>query len=298
MIVTSMTADDLESVRAIAQPFPEAQLTLHGAFRRHVHHAPGFGDVPGVDVVTYLPCEARRPLPVLLHFHGGGMIAGTADADTPAMIELAAQAGYAFATVEYRLAPEHPYPAALADAATALAWMSSGAAPGVLDPDRIVVSGVSAGGGLAATTALHARDTSGPRLMGQLLICPMLDHRSDSGSARQMEGVGSWDRTANATAWAAYLNALDGPVPPYASAAMATDLTGLPPTFIDVGSAETFRDECVAYAIALWAAGGDAELHVWPGGVHGFDFLAPWAPLSRSARAARVDWLRRLAART
>ena len=138
MIVTSMTADDLESVRAIAQPFPEAQLTLHGAFRRHVHHAPGFGDVPGVDVVTYLPCEARRPLPVLLHFHGGGMIAGTADADTPAMIELAAQAGYAFATVEYRLAPEHPYPAALADAATALAWMSSGAAPGVLDPDRIV----------------------------------------------------------------------------------------------------------------------------------------------------------------
>ena len=168
----------------------------------------------------------------------------------------------------------------------------------VLDPDRIVVSGVSAGGGLAATTALHARDTSGPRLMGQLLICPMLDHRSDSGSARQMEGVGSWDRTANATAWAAYLNALDGPVPPYASAAMASDLTGLPPTFIDVGSAETFRDECVAYASALWAAGGDAELHVWPGGVHGFDFLAPWAPLSRSARAARVDWLRRLAART
>jgi acetyl esterase/lipase len=159
---------------------------------------------------------------------------------------------------------------------------------------------VSAGGGLAAATALLARDRGGPHLVGQLLIYPMLDDRNDSASAAQMAGVGSWDRTANATGWWAYLgDRAGGPdVPGHAAPARVEDLGGLPPAFVDVGSAETFRDEDVAYAERLWRCGGDAELHVWPGGCHAFDFLAPEAMLSRNARATRVRWLTRVLARS
>jgi acetyl esterase/lipase len=113
-----------------------------------------------------------------------------------------------------------------------------------------------------------------------------------------MAGVGVWDRTANDTGWTALLgDARGGPdVSPYAAPARATDLSGLPPAFIDVGSAETFRDEAVAYASRIWAAGGIAELHVWPGAFHGFDQLAPQALVSQEAKAARLRWLRRLLA--
>jgi acetyl esterase/lipase len=143
-----------------------------------------------------------------------------------------------------------------------------------------------------------ARDRGEVALAGQLLIYPMLDDRNDSVSAQQMAGVGVWDRTANQTGWSALLgDAVGGPdVPAYAAPARATDLSGLPPAFIDVASTETFRDEDVAYASRIWAAGGIAELHVWPGGCHGFDLFVPDAPISQAARAARIAWLRRLLA--
>jgi acetyl esterase/lipase len=299
IIVTDMSAADIPRVRSLAVPFTESELTMHGAFARREIGIARPGDGTQLGLVVYTPVGATRALPVLLHLHGGGLIAGHADSDTPGLLQLVWDAGCALVTVDYRLAPEHPYPAALDDASTALAWITGPDVDPLLDPTRIVVSGVSAGGGLAATTALYARDHEGPSIAGLLLMCPMLDHRSDSASARQMEGAGSWDRVANATGWQAYLgpHGHDGGVSPYASAAMCTDHAGLPPTFIDVGSAETFRTECVQFADAMWRAGGEAELHVWPGGVHGFDFLAPWAQLSRDARAARTAWLRRVLAR-
>ncbi|MER6925394.1 alpha/beta hydrolase fold domain-containing protein, partial [Streptomyces spiralis] len=134
--------------------------------------------------------------------------------------------------------------------------------------------------------------------LGQMLMSPMLDDRNDTPSARQMAGAGLWDRTANETAWTALLgDRRGGPdVSPYAAPARAQDLSGLPPAFLDVGSAETFRDEVVSYASRIWRAGGVAELHVWPGGFHGFDGIAPRAALSQTAQAARMDWLRRLLA--
>ncbi|GAB2497814.1 hypothetical protein GCM10027031_00990 [Corynebacterium atrinae] len=124
----------------------------------------------------------------------------------------------------------------------------------------------------------------------------MLDDRNNSYSALQMEGLGFWDRSSNLAGWTALLGEARGSddVSQYAAPARATDLSGLPPTFIDVGSAETFRDEDVAYANGIWQAGGTAELHVWPGGFHGFDGLAPHTALSQTAKAARLDWLRRL----
>ena len=184
------------------------------------------------------------------------------------------------------------------DCYAGLVWTAEHAAELGIDPDRIVVGGASAGGGLSAAVALMARDRGGPALLGQLLIYPMLDDRNDTPSAIQMAGVGVWDRTANDTGWTALLgDARGGPdVSPYAAPARATDLSGLPPAFIDVGSAETFRDEDVAYASRIWAAGGQAELHVWPGGFHGYTLMAPQAQISHETLAAQASWLRRLLA--
>jgi acetyl esterase/lipase len=144
--------------------------------------------------------------------------------------------------------------------------------------------------------ALMARDLGGPALIGQLLMCPMLDDRNDTPSCWQMAGLGVWDRVSNDTGWDALLgDRRHGPdASPYAAPARATDLSGLPPAFIDVGSAETFRDEDVAYATGIWLAGGAAELHVWPGGFHGFDVMAPKAAISQDCKAARLRWLRRV----
>jgi acetyl esterase/lipase len=164
------------------------------------------------------------------------------------------------------------------------------------DPARIIVAGGSAGGGLAAALALMVRDQGGPALLGQMLIYPMLDDRNDTPSSLQMAGLGVWDHQANQTGWAALLGeAVGGPdVSPYAAPARAEDLSGLPPAYIDVGTAETFRDEDVAYASRMWQAGGVAELHVWPGGFHGFDMMVPTAAVSQDARAARLRWLHRI----
>lgn len=298
VIVTQMSPEDIARVRASGEPTPSSALTHHGRFLRMPMTAPGHDGRPDVPVVLYEPAHrtSGSPMPAIAHIHGGGLVAGTVDSDVPAAVELAAETGCVVVSIDYRLAPEHPYPAALHDVDSVLRWLTGPESPPVVDTERVFLSGVSAGGGLAAAAALLSRDDRGAHLAGAMLACPMLDHRSSSGSAMQMQGLGSWDRIANLTGWQAYLGDLltaGDEIPAYASPAMCTDLRGLPPLFIDVGSAETFRDECVDFASAVWRAGGDAELHVWPGGVHGFEFLAPWADISRRASASRVAWLRR-----
>ncbi|MEU4237275.1 alpha/beta hydrolase fold domain-containing protein [Actinoplanes sp. NPDC026619] len=152
-----------------------------------------------------------------------------------------------------------------------------------------------AGGGLAAGVTLMARDRGALPIAAQVLIGPMLDHRNHSASSRQFAGVPAvWTREMNEFGWRSVLAGLDGPVPAYASPALAEDLSGLPATYIDAGSAEVFRDEAVDYATRIWAAGGHADLHIWAGGCHGFDALFPTAPLSAGARRTRTDWLARL----
>ncbi|UZN03105.1 alpha/beta hydrolase [Cellulomonas sp. S1-8] len=294
-VVTTLAPDEIAALRARAQPPDLDDVAVLARRTLTWHHAPG----PDGEVrVALLRPASDGPVPVLLHLHGGGLVAGTVSDDVAATA--ATGPGWAVASVDYRLAPEHPYPAAVEDAYAALVWLVGQADSLGLDAARVVVTGVSAGAGVAAALALLARDRGGPTLAGQLLVCPMLDDRNDSASGEQMAGVGSWDRTANATGWAAYLgDAAGGPsTPAYASAARAAQLDGLPPAYVDVGSAETFRDECVRYAARIWTDGGDAELHVWPGGCHGFDGLVPDAPVSRDARTARARWLARLLART
>ncbi len=236
-------------------------------------------------------------MPALYFIHGGGMIAGTArDPLLGESLDLAEPLGAAVVSVDYRLAPETPHPGPVEDCYAGLVWTAEHADDLGIDPERSSLIGGSAGGGLAAALALLARDRGGPALAGQLLMCPMLDDRNDSPSVHQMAELPMWNRQANEVGWTALLgDARGGPdVSPYAAPARADDLSGLPPAFIDVGSADTFRDEDVDYATRIWQAGGIAELHVWPGGYHGFDGIVPHAALSKAAVAARATWLARL----
>jgi acetyl esterase/lipase len=199
-------------------------------------------------------------------------------------------------TVEYRLAPEYPDPYPVEDCFAGLLWTAGHASELDIDLSRLIIAGASAGGGLAAGTAVLARDRGGPQLAAQVLIYPMLDDRNISLSTAQFDGVGVWDRTSNITGWTALLGErrATGDVSIYAAPARANDLSNLPPTLIECGSAEVFRDEDVAYATALWRDGGQAEWHVWPGGFHGFDLSAPHAALAQAMVSARNAWVSRI----
>ncbi|WIX76381.1 alpha/beta hydrolase [Amycolatopsis carbonis] len=252
----------------------------------------------GVPLLVLRPkgSDPAVPLPGLYFMHGGGMMAGTNRTGADWLLGWLAEIPMVVVSVDYRLAPEHPHPAPVEDCYTGLTWVGEHLAELGIDPARLVVAGGSAGGGLAAATALMARDRGGPALQGQLLVCPMIDDRAGTPSSTELVGEGVWDSVSNATGWSALLgDAAGGPdVSPYAAPARPTDLSDLPPSFLEVGSVETFRDEAVAYASRLWQSGGQAELHVWPGGCHGFDEVVPHAPMSREARASRVNWLRRV----
>ncbi|MCW2855499.1 MAG: Alpha/beta hydrolase fold-3 domain protein [Marmoricola sp.] len=271
-------------------------LSRNGEFEIKEHAVPGQANDPNISVLVIRPKAAPSPMPVLYHMHGGGMIFGTSRDITEEMLDWAHSFGTAIVSVEYRLAPEARHPAPVEDCYAGLLWTVEHCHELGIDPQRVVLMGASAGGGLAAATALLARDRGGPELTGQLLMCPMLDDRNQSASAIQGEGRGVWDRKANEIGWTALLGDSRGDenVSPYAAPARGTDLSNLPPAFIDVGSAETFRDEAVAYATGIWRAGGTADLHVFAGGFHAYDVLAPLAAVSVATRQARSDWLRRI----
>ncbi|MFE7572726.1 alpha/beta hydrolase [Streptomyces sp. NPDC057539] len=297
-----VSLDDIPALREsriVVGPSDE-ELRQDGAFEIEERTVPGPPGEPEISLLIGRPAGAGPALPALYSIHGGGMILGDNRAGFDSLLGWARELNLVVVSVEYRLAPEHPHPAPVEDSYAGLVWTAAHAGELGIDPGRIIVAGGSAGGGLAAAVALLARDRGGPALAGQMLMCPMLDDRNDTPSSLQMAGLGLWDRAANHTGWTALLgDRRGGPdVSPYAAPARAADLSGLPPAFIDVGSAETFRDEDVTYATRLWQAGGQAELHVWPGGFHGFEGLAPQAAISQDARNAQLKWLRRVLAAT
>ncbi|MFG3046697.1 alpha/beta hydrolase [Streptomyces sp. NPDC048202] len=279
----------------------DAELTMDGAFEVADRTVPGPEGAPDISLLICRPTAPTtgRPRPVLYYTHGGGMVVGNNRTGVELPLTWARELGAIVVSVEYRLAPEHPHPAPVEDVYAGLLWTAAHAGELGGDPERIVTAGTSAGGALTAALGLLLRDREGPRPLGQMLLCAMLDDRNDTPSTHQMAGIGVFDRTANETGWTALLGERRGgpDVSPYAAPARAEDLTGLPPTFMDTGSADTLRDEVVAFASRIWQCGGDAELHVWPGGFHSFTGFAPGAALSRSARVTQVDWLRRLLAR-
>jgi len=234
-------------------------------------------------------------VPVLYWMHGGGMVIGSFDMNDELLMGAVDRLGIAAVSVEYRLAPEHPDPAPVEDCYAGLVWTAENATRYGFDAGRIAVGGQSAGGGLAAGTALLARDRGGPQLAFQLLLEPMLDDRSITPSSTAYDGTVVWDRSDNQSGWAALLGERLGTeeVTPYAAPARATELAGLPPALVDVGELETFRDETIIYAQRLLTAGVSTELHVYPGAFHGFDLLAPDSTVAHRAWALRWSALAR-----
>ncbi|MFF6980193.1 alpha/beta hydrolase [Streptomyces sp. NPDC008343] len=234
---------------------------------------PGPDGQPDVSLRLFTPAEAsEQPLPLLFDIHGGGYVLGSLDGTQGRDIRLCRQTGAMVAAVDYRLAPEHPYPAALEDCYAGLLWLSSHASALGVDPARIAVYGQSAGAGLAAALTLLARDRGGPSLCFQFLGTPALDDRLDTPSMRRFTNTPGWYRSNAIHSWNSYLG--DGipgtdSVPVYAAPARATDLSGLPPAYITAMELDPLRDEGIAYACALLDAGIPVELHVFPGTFHG-----------------------------
>jgi acetyl esterase/lipase len=295
-----VTLEVLAEVRAIgaARTPTDDELRRGGTIEVEHRRAPGPVGAPELELLILRPAGTAGVRRCVYYLHGGGMMAGDVRGDLPVIGDWVEQLGVVVVSVGYRLAPEHPYPAAADDCLAGLLWTVAHADDlGVHGPP--VVAGTSAGGGLAAALVLRVRDAGGPAVAGQVLICPMLDDRTVPLPGGQPGPYDTWSLVSNLTGWTAVLGDARGTddVPPYAAPARAIDLSGLPPTFVDVGSLDVFRDEDVDYARRIIAAGGNAELHVWPGGYHGFDALVPGAAVSVTARAARIDWLRRLLGR-
>lgn len=236
-------------------------------------------DGASIQVIHFAPPTTspppQHPQPAVLHFHGGGHCANSVDIFTASISELVATSGVHFFSVEYRLAPEHPFPAAIEDGYAALTWLSSQAASLGIDASRIGIMGESSGGGLAAGIALLARDRGvKPALKQSILIYPMLDDRSITQNP-------GWDPESRSIkfltlCWEAYLGAdkagrPDADVSPYAAPARAENLKGLPKTYIEVGDLDEFLNECVGFAERLRGEGVEVEERVWPGVPHGFD---------------------------
>ncbi|GLY19650.1 alpha/beta hydrolase [Kineosporia rhizophila] len=291
-----------EHLQALRGPgfTPSLEQLLEGRAIVHEEHTvPGPEGAPDVLVSVFRPRTRQGAGPGFFFTHVGGMIFGDRFVGVAPVVDYVERFNAVVVTVEYRLAPENPAPAALEDSYAALVWTAKHAAELGIDPERLITIGGSAGGGLTAGITMMARDRGFPALAGQVLMYAMLDERNDSVSARQIDGIGIWDRTSNDTGWNFYLGDRRGgeEITAYESALRATDFTGLPATYVEAGSAEVFRDEDVAYASAVWAAGGEAELHIWPGGYHLFELLAPEAALSVAARETRAAWIARLLTR-
>jgi acetyl esterase/lipase len=291
-----VTPQSLEASRQVAftRPVEEVLAGTDLTHRELVITAP---DSEPVTLSVFSRMDHTAPGPGVYWTHGGGMTKGDRFLGIERPLDWVRGFDIVCVSVEYRLAPEFPDPQGFEDAATGLEWTCEHAAELGIDPARLLVAGSSAGGLLAAAMALRARDRGGPALIGQLLIEPMLDDTGETASWRQpFKHLPITDSVSMNTNWNALLGdrRATESVGIYSSPSRARDLSGLPPAFLDVGSSEVFRDEIIAYASAIWASGGDAELHVWPGGFHGFDLFVPDATLSRAARRARAQWLARV----
>lgn len=240
---------------------------------------PGHDGDPDVRVKIYRPADLPTGAPAIYWIHGGGMVLLSADGDDAKCAAWAHAHSCLVVSVDYRLAPETSAPGLVNDCYAGLSWLAGAADELGIDAGRIMIGGASAGGGLAAGTALFARDNNGPALAAQLLVFPMVDHRNETPSSRRITDTRVWNRAANITAWQAYLGGAEPTI--YASPSIATDLSGLPPAYISVGTFDMFLDEDIAYAQALLSSGVACELHVYPGAFHGSNGFVVDHPLSQ-----------------
>jgi acetyl esterase/lipase len=256
-------------------------------------HIPGPKGAPDVRVLVYLPKNVSSPMPALLWIHGGGYVIGNADQADPQIKMIVSTLGCAAVSVDYRLAPETPHPGPVEDCYAALKWLYVNVGNLGVDPNRIAIGGDSAGGGLAAGLALLTRDRGEVPLVFQLLIYPMLDDRTvTQADPHPFTGEFIWTPDANRFGWTALLGQEPGgpDVSPYAAAARAQQLEGLPAAYIGVGTLDLFLEEDMEYARRLIRAGVPTELHVYPGAFHGFPMVAD----AKVAQAHTGDYLNAL----
>jgi acetyl esterase/lipase len=280
---------DLLATMAASAPPPDPGTLMT------VRTIPGPPSAPAVPLFIYRPAAKTGTLPVLLHFHGGGHVMGAPSIRDARSRYLARTVECAVVSVQYRLSPENPFPAALDDAYAALAWVHANTAELGVDGTRIAIAGESAGGGLAASLAQLARDRAEISIALQLLSYPMLDNRTGRSIDRGgHSGEFIWNAESNRFAWDALLGN-DHPVDdprPYAVPGRCMDLSGLPPTFIAVGALDLFAEEDLDYARRLVHAGVPTELHLYPGAFHAFD-SAPGAWSAQSFQSHQLSALRR-----
>ncbi|MGP4029461.1 alpha/beta hydrolase [Actinomadura sp. 3N407] len=256
---------------------------------------PGPRDAPDVPVRIYSPVARDGDLPGMLFIHAGGFVLGSVDISHDDAACIAAEVGAIVLSVEYRLAPESPFPAGLEDCYAALTWTAAHAAELGIDPGRLAVGGESAGGGLSAAVALMARDRGGPALCFHLLGIPELDDRLDTPSMRAYTDTPIWNRPNAELSWDYYLGEGvrgTGGVSPYAAPARAADLSGLPPAYVTTCEFDPLRDEGLIYAQRLIQAGVPTEVHHYPGTFHGSTMIRE-AAVTRRMHADRLDALRR-----
>jgi acetyl esterase/lipase len=288
-----LTEESLAAARAYEWTMPVVPEEVMASSTFECRFVPGPEGEPDVRVLIYKPTAPTGPLGCIVHIHGGGYVMGDVQMMESANRQFVHDLGCAIVSVDYRIAPETKFPGAVEDCYAALRWLFAQAEALGIDRDRIGVMGESAGGGLAAAFAVLVRDRGEYRLAFQHLNCPMLDDRTCvSDKPNPYAGEFVWTRQNNHYGWKSLLGQEPGSpgVTPYASAPRAPDLAGLPPTFINVGALDLFVDEDIEYALRLIRAGVPTELHVYPGGFHGFD--ASESALSRRATKDRIVWLR------
>lgn len=282
-IVTRRAAMSASRAAAPKGEYPDLTVSVH------TYSGPG-GDL---SLRLYRPNDAASPGPGLIYIHGGGMIMGDLDSQDENMREAATALGIPIASIDYRKAPEHPYPAAPEDCYAGVCWVFEHATDLGMDTSNIGLMGASAGGGLALAVALMLRDRGGPALNYLLPIYPMIDDRHATASSHEVIDIGIWDRAGSIEAWGLYLAGAEADA--YAAPARAEDLSGLPPSYIDVGDLDLFRDEDITLAQRLSAAGVPVEFHLWTGAYHASELFAPKARLSQQIWNTRYQAIRRMA---
>lgn len=291
-----LTAETLTQRRAdlLAAPNAMPKPDLPGIVTGEITVESAYGANP-IRVLTYRPVRPDGPLPVIVHIHGGGFVMGAPEMKDVENRLFASELKCAIYSVDHRLAPEAPHPAPVEDIDSVFLWLHANASQLGLDPARIGIKGESGGGGFAAGAALYARDRPGPKYAFQHLIYPMIDDRSAvRKDLHPYVGEFVWTQANNHFGWRSLLGAEPGSagVSPYAAAARAEDVSGLPPTYISVGGLDLFLEENLAYADRLSRAGVPVEFHLYPRAPHGF-YRAPNARVTRQAENDTREALRR-----
>lgn len=278
----AMTAEGIE--RPVDERIEEIERTI-----------PGPDGAPDVPIRIYMPKDRTEAGPGFVNFHGGGFILGDLEIEHPRCLIMASAGGAVSVGVDYRLAPEHPFPAGVEDCFAALQWVAAHAEELKIDPTKIAIGGGSAGGNLTAAVALMARDRGGPKVAFQMLFYPVIDNRCETTSMVNGADCLIWNYQNSLDMWDHYIGKDRSHVSPYAAPACADDLSNLPPAYVITCEHDPLRDEALVYAMRLMTAGVPVELHNYPGTVHGFDILTSSAISTRAVNEAVEAFKRAMA---